>query len=96
MFGCAVPRRTGTSPDEVVEILVGEPGHLRVEQRKVDVLAAARAVAFVQRRESAVTAYMPHIRSETATPTFCGPAPGSPSGTPVMLIRPPIAWIIAS
>ena len=40
----------------------------------------------------AVVAYMPVIRSATATPTFIGPAPGWPSGTPVMLISPPMPW----
>ncbi|MNC98064.1 hypothetical protein D3C83_159170 [compost metagenome] len=44
----------------------------------------------------AQAAYMPVMRSDTATPTFTGPAPGWPSGTPVTLMSPEIAWIIAS
>src|SRR2546430_5664593 len=36
----------------------------------------------------AVAAYMPVRMSVMATPTFIG----SPSGSPVMLINPPIAW----
>ena len=34
--------------DQIVGVLVGEPRHLRVEQRHVDVLALAAGVAFVQ------------------------------------------------
>ena len=45
---------------------------------------------------SALVAYMPVIRSAKATPARCGPAPGSPSGTPVTLMSPPMPWIIAS
>jgi len=44
----------------------------------------------------AITAYNPVVRSTIATPTFWGPPPGTPSGLPVMLIRPPMPWIIAS
>ncbi len=40
----------------------------------------------------AVVAYMPVSRSLMAMPLFIGAAPGSPSGTPVMLIRPPMPW----
>ena len=36
--------------------------------------------------------YSPANRSATGTPTFCG----SPSGSPVRLITPPIAWISES
>ena len=32
----------------------------------------------------------------TATPTFCGPPPGAPSGSPVTLIMPPMPWIMKS
>ncbi|MNL54115.1 hypothetical protein D3C87_1774190 [compost metagenome] len=41
-------------------------------------------------------AYMPVMMSTIGTPTFCGPSPGSPSGTPVTLINPPMAWIMKS
>ncbi|CFN74699.1 Uncharacterised protein [Bordetella pertussis] len=40
--------------------------------------------------------YMPVIRSVTATPAFCGPPPGRSSRSPVMLIRPPMPWIMKS
>src|SRR6266705_6767682 len=36
-------------------------------------------------------AYIPARMSVTAMPTFCGPPPGSPSRSPVMLMRPPHA-----
>ncbi len=50
MFGCAVPCRRGAlAGDEVVQVLVCEPGNLRVEQRQVDVLALAGAITLVQR-----------------------------------------------
>ena len=39
-----------------------------------------------------MVAYMPVIMSATAMPTFIGPAPGWPSGSPVMLISPPMPW----
>ena len=38
---------------------------------------------------TAVAAYMPVRMSVIATPTFIG----SPSGSPVTLISPPMAWI---
>ncbi|MNT62071.1 hypothetical protein D3C72_1997610 [compost metagenome] len=44
----------------------------------------------------AVLAYTPVKRSVSATPTRSGPPPGSPSGRPVMLIMPVMAWIIRS
>ena len=44
----------------------------------------------------ATVAYMPVERSATATPTRCGPPPGLPSTSPVMLIRPAIAWMMKS
>jgi hypothetical protein len=40
----------------------------------------------------ATVAYMPVIKSATATPTFCGPPPRS-SRSPVTLISPPMPWI---
>ncbi|KAG1316760.1 hypothetical protein G6F63_015935 [Rhizopus arrhizus] len=40
--------------------------------------------------------YMPVIRSATATPAFCGPPPGRASRSPVMLISPPMPWIMKS
>ena len=42
---------------------------------------------------TATVAYMPLIRSATATPALSGPPPGSPSAWPVTLISPPMAWI---
>ena len=39
----------------------------------------------------AVAEYMPVMMSMSATPTRSGPAPGSPSAGPVMLIMPPMA-----
>jgi hypothetical protein len=44
----------------------------------------------------ATVEYMPVVMSATATPTFCGPPPGSASFSPVMLIRPPMAWMMKS
>jgi len=41
-------------------------------------------------------AYMPVMMSTTGTPTFSGPPPGLPSGSPVTLINPLIAWIMKS
>ena len=35
----------------------------------------------------------PVMTSTSATPTLSGPAPGSPSGRPVMLMSPPVAWM---
>src|SRR2546429_188936 len=49
----------------------------------------------------ALVAYIPVNRSETATPTFCGPPPGSSSRSPVTVIaaakegRPPLARVVA-
>ena len=51
-------------------------------------LASAARMAMVE--------YMPVMMSVTATPTFCGPPPGSSSRSPVMLINPPIPWIRTS
>ena len=44
----------------------------------------------------ALVAYMPVKRSETATPTFCGPPPGRSSRSPVTLMRPPSPWTMKS
>ena len=44
----------------------------------------------------ATQVYMPVNRSTTATPTRIGPPPGSPSGRPVMLIIPPMPWMMKS
>ena len=44
----------------------------------------------------ATAPYMPVMRSAMGTPAFCGPPPGSPSLSPVMLMRPPMAWIMKS
>ena len=44
----------------------------------------------------ATVAYMPVERSATATPTRSGAPPGRSSASPVMLIRPPIAWMMKS
>ncbi len=40
----------------------------------------------------AVAVYKPVRMSTIDTPTFIGPAPGSPSGIPDTLINPHIAW----
>ncbi len=45
---------------------------------------------------TAVAAYMPVRMSAMATPTFMGPPPGAPSGSPVMLMRPPSPWTMKS
>ena len=44
----------------------------------------------------ATVEYMPVIRSETATPAFCGPPPGRSSRSPVMDMNPPMPWMMKS
>jgi hypothetical protein len=44
----------------------------------------------------ATVVYMPVIRSLTATPAFCGPPPGRSSRSPVIDMKPPIAWMMKS
>ena len=52
MFWCALPARCGATPlDQVAGAEVGEHRHLGVEQRHVDRLALAGAVAVAQRGE---------------------------------------------
>ena len=36
--------------------------------------------------------YMPVMTSAIAIPAFCGPPPGRESCSPVMLMKPPLAW----
>ena len=43
-----------------------------------------------------MAAYIPVMMSTMGTPTFCGPAPGLPSASPVTLIRPLMPWIMKS
>ena len=50
MFGCSVPRRWHLAGYEIVDGLVGEPGHLGVQQGGVDPLALAGGVAMPQGR----------------------------------------------
>ena len=45
---------------------------------------------------TACVAYMPVIRSTTATPTFWGPPPGWSSASPVTDIIPPMPWMMKS
>src|SRR5882724_9557283 len=94
-MGCA-PALRRLARQQVVETLVGERAELGIEQGEVDVWPAPERCRSNSAPSMALTAYMPAMRSATATPTFCGPAPGSPSGTPVMLMSPLMAWIIAS
>ncbi len=44
----------------------------------------------------ATLAYMPVSTSVMAMPTFCGPAPGWPSRSPVIDINPPMPWKMKS
>ena len=39
---------------------------------------------------------MPVMMSEIGIPAFCGPPPGRSSRSPVMLIMPPMPWIMKS
>ena len=69
---------------------------MHVEQRQVDVLAGAGAVAVRKAARIATSAYIPVIRSLTATPAFCGPPPGRSSRSPVIDMKPPMPWMMKS
>ena len=92
-MGVALARRV-VAGDERVRRLVGEHRQLRVEQGHVDVRALAGPLPGVERGEDRDAVYRPVNRSTTATPTRIGPPPGSPSGWPVMLISPPMPWMM--
>ena len=91
--GIALPRRV-LARNQRIRSLVGEHRQLRVEQRHVDMRALARFLAPIERGEDRDAVYMPVNRSATATPARIGPPPGSPSGRPVMLIIPPMPWMM--
>lgn len=68
-----------------------------VEQADVDVLPwAAINFAVIEGRQDADRGVHAGHKSTMDGPTFIGPAPGPPSIWPVTLIKPPIAWKIAS
>jgi hypothetical protein len=60
------------------------------------VLAAAGASRCATAARIATVAYMPVIRSLTATPAFCGPPPGRSSRSPVIDMKPPMPWMMKS
>jgi hypothetical protein len=87
-----LPRRSGTTPaDEIVGRLVGQAGGGDVEQGQVDLLPRPERSRSMSAARMPLLAYRPVIMSESATPTFCGPPPGTPSRSPVTLISPPMA-----
>ncbi len=96
--GVAHARCGTTPPVEVVRLAwLARQAMLHVEQRHVDVLAVARAVRARRARPGSRSSRRGRsVMSVSATPTFCGPPPGSPSARPVMLIRPPMPWISKS
>ena len=68
-----------------VGVHVREQRDLHVEQCHVDVLAFAGPVAVRERGEHRDRRVEAGRGSAIATPAFCGPPPGSPSRSPVML-----------
>ena len=44
----------------------------------------------------AIVAYIPVMMSAIGMPTRCGPPPGRSSRSPVMLMTPPMPWIMKS
>ena len=82
---------------EIVRALVGEHRDQRIEQREIEMLArAALRARCASAAQTATLAYMPVIMSAIGMPAFCGPPPGRSSRSPVMLIRPPMPWIMKS
>ncbi len=51
---------------------------------------------WVSAASTAMVAYMPVIRSDTAIPAFCGPPPGRASRSPVIDMKPPMPCTMKS
>ena len=60
-------------------------------------LSFAGALAMRERGEDAGRSeHVRSTRSVMATPAFCGPPPGTSSGSPVTLMKPDMPWMMKS
>ncbi|CAJ4014059.1 Uncharacterised protein [Burkholderia pseudomallei] len=97
MFGCALPQRTGGLPLARKFVFMFARSATCTSRSAMSMCwpspvrsrcASAARIAIVE--------YRPVARSAIATPAFCGPPPGRPSRSPVMLMKPPIPWMMKS
>ena len=107
MFGCALPRRTGATPEtNAFWAWLTSADRVDAEQGDVDALAAATRTgrrrsrptprSRASRDASTLTApRVPVMTSLIATPTLVGLPPSS-SAAPVIDIRPLVAWMTKS
>ena len=91
----ALPRRV-LARDQRVRRLVGEHGELRVEQRHVDVGALARLLAPIERGEDRDAGVHAGEKVGDGDSDAHRPAARLAVGKPVMLIRPPMPWMMKS
>jgi hypothetical protein len=78
--------------DQIIERLVGEHAHGGVDERSIDIAAAAGLLAPGQRRKNADRRIDAGEISDTGTPARIG----SPSGLPVTPIMPAMPCAIRS
>ena len=97
MFGCALPQRAGGLPlARKFEFMLASIATCTSSSAMSMYWPSPVRSRCASAVSTATVEYMPVIRSAIATPAFCGPPPGWPSRSPVMLMNPPMPCTMKS